>query len=163
MCIIVKRKLTYALPHTRGNVGSVQGSSLLAASCLVIKRTLPGIPYHVLLTSCPLKTKKQCQLNPGAMATTASQVRVVDPLSFMQSLSPRVYLWRPDVSDNARPAPTSGNPTLIVIFGWMNAGAGPLAKYVRQYQALFPASALLLVTCTFAGMTVPWLGLREAR
>ncbi|KAK7911625.1 hypothetical protein PG985_014106 [Apiospora marii] len=45
----------------------------------------------------------------------------------------------------------------------MNAGGGPLAKYVRQYQALFPTAALLLVGCTFAGMTLLWLGLREAR
>ncbi|KAK8043440.1 hypothetical protein PG993_005870 [Apiospora rasikravindrae] len=62
-----------------------------------------------------------------------------------------------------KPKPGTGDPTLVIIFGWMNAGGGPLAKYVRQYQALFPASAILLITCTFGGMTFPWLGLREAR
>lgn len=78
----------------------------------------------------------------------------------MQKLSPRVYLLRPS-PDNI--TPKTEDPALIIIFGWMNAGEGPLAKYVRQYQALFPISSILLVTCTFAGMTLPWLGLRESR
>lgn len=100
------------------------------------------------------------------MATTAPQQRGAarGGLSFMQTLSPRVYLLRPPPNDStAGPRTDTDNPALIIIFGWMNAGNGPLAKYVRQYQALFPASAILLVTCTFAGMTLPWLGLREAR
>lgn len=96
------------------------------------------------------------------MATVAPQSRGAGGLSFMQTLSPRVYLFRP--SPNSSTARTGiDNPALIIIFGWMNAGNGPLAKYVRQYQALFPDSAILLITCTFAGMTLPWLGLREAR
>jgi hypothetical protein len=65
--------------------------------------------------------------------------------------------------DNTTPAPKADDPALIIIFGWMNAPPGPLAKYVRQYQVLFPTSSILLVTCTFAAMTVPWLGSREAR
>lgn len=96
------------------------------------------------------------------MATTAPQPRAAGGLSFMQTLSPCVYLLRPS-PDNTTPVPKTDDPALIIIFGWMNATSGPLAKYVRQYQALFPASAILLVTCTFAGMTFPWLGLREAR
>ncbi|KAK8061637.1 hypothetical protein PG994_008003 [Apiospora phragmitis] len=92
------------------------------------------------------------------MATTTRQPRAGGGLNFMQKMSPSVYLLRPPP-----PAPRTDDPALIIICGWMNAGDGPLAKYVRQYQALFPDSAVLLFTCTFAGMTLPWLGLREAR
>ena len=95
------------------------------------------------------------------MATTAPQPRS-GGLSFMQKLSPRVYLSRPS-PDTLTPGLRTNDPALIIIFGWMNATDGPLAKYVRQYQVLFPTSSILLVTCTFAGMTLPWQGLREAR
>lgn len=80
----------------------------------------------------------------------------------MQKLSPRVYLFRPS-PDKTLPGPKTNDPALIIIFGWMNATDGPLAKYIRQYQALYPSSAILLVKCTFAGMTFPWIGLPEAR
>ena len=96
------------------------------------------------------------------MAATHHLPRAGGGLSFMQKLSPRVYLLRPS-SDNMTTTSRTNDPALIIVFGWMNAGGGPIAKYVRQYQALFPTSPLLLVGCTFAGMTIPWLGLREAR
>ncbi|KAM7211013.1 Eukaryotic protein of unknown function (DUF829) domain containing protein [Rhypophila decipiens] len=77
----------------------------------------------------------------------------------MQKLSSRVYLL-PSTGESR----ASDDPDLIIIFGWMNGTPkGPLAKYVNQYQTLFPTSSILLVTCPFAGMTVPWLGLQEAR
>ncbi|KAK0713963.1 hypothetical protein B0T26DRAFT_719120 [Lasiosphaeria miniovina] len=99
------------------------------------------------------------------MSTETPQRRSACGLSsMMERLSPRVYLLRPPPNKTIRgPGTDADAPGLIVIFGWMNAGDGPLAKYVSQYQALFPASAILLVTCTFAGMTFPWIGLREAR
>ena len=82
----------------------------------------------------------------------------------MQKLSSRAYLLRPSPDTLKTPnGSRTDDPALIIIFGWMNAADGPLAKYVAQYQVLFPASSILLVTCTFAGMTIPWLGLREAR
>ncbi|KAK4212291.1 hypothetical protein QBC37DRAFT_473886 [Rhypophila decipiens] len=86
----------------------------------------------------------------------------------MQKLSSRVYLLRPvpSTSDLASKDEScaSDDPDLIIIFGWMNGTPkGPLAKYVNQYQTLFPHSSILLVTCIFAGMTSPWLGLREAQ
>ncbi|KAM7185584.1 putative indole-diterpene biosynthesis protein [Rhypophila sp. PSN 637] len=86
----------------------------------------------------------------------------------MRKLSSRVYLLRPVPSISAPSAKgeprASDDPELIIIFGWMNATPkGPLAKYVNQYQTLFPNSSILLVTCTFAGISLPWLGLREAR
>ncbi|KAI0805329.1 hypothetical protein GGR55DRAFT_289850 [Xylaria sp. FL0064] len=102
------------------------------------------------------------------MAAAAPRPRAVGGgLTFMQNLSPRVYLWRPSSPDNNTNNDTTTraavDPALIIVFGWMNAADGPLAKYVRQHQQLFPSSAILLITCTFAGMTLPWLGLREAR
>jgi hypothetical protein len=96
------------------------------------------------------------------MATATSRPPATGGLSFMQALSPRLYLLRP-LPDNIAQKHIAGDPALIIILGWMNAADGPLAKYVRQHQALFPASSILLITCTFAGMTLPWLGLREAR
>ncbi|APA08631.1 hypothetical protein SS1G_02359 [Sclerotinia sclerotiorum 1980 UF-70] len=95
------------------------------------------------------------------MSAKAPQ-RTTSALSFMEKISPHVYLFRPSL-DNTRNGAKADDPALIVIFGWMNAPDGPLAKYIRQYQAIFPGSAILLITCTFAGMTVPWLGLRESR
>ncbi|KAF2015121.1 hypothetical protein BU24DRAFT_442223 [Aaosphaeria arxii CBS 175.79] len=81
----------------------------------------------------------------------------------METLSPSVYMLHPS-PDNTTPTPKGNNPTLIIIvFGWMKASKNTLAKYVRHHQALFPVSTILLVTCTFAGMTIPRLGLREAR
>lgn len=81
-----------------------------------------------------------------------------------QPLSPRVSLWRSSLDNTtAKPKGSADDPALIIIFGWMNAAKSPLAKYVSQYQALFPTSAILLVTCSFAGMTIPAFGLREAR
>ncbi|KAI1089497.1 hypothetical protein F5B19DRAFT_372610 [Rostrohypoxylon terebratum] len=97
------------------------------------------------------------------MASPASKPRSSSGLSFMQKISPHVCLLRPLPSNTKNIPPRAHDPALIIIFGWMNAADGPLAKYVLQYEALFPTSAILLVTCTFAGMTVPWLGLREAR
>ncbi|KAK4160347.1 putative indole-diterpene biosynthesis protein [Cladorrhinum sp. PSN259] len=97
------------------------------------------------------------------MSTTTPQPRAIGGLrSSMQRLSPHVYLLRPSADKTTRES-RAGAPALIIIFGWMNAADGPLAKYVNQYQALFPSSAILLVTCTFAGMTLPWMGLREAQ
>lgn len=96
------------------------------------------------------------------MATTTPQPRSSGGLSFMQPLSPRVSLFRPS-PDKTTNKHREDDPALIIIFGWMNAGNGPLAKYIHQYQAMFPASAILLVRCTFAGMTIPWIGMREAR
>ncbi|KAK3324430.1 hypothetical protein B0T19DRAFT_230437 [Cercophora scortea] len=97
------------------------------------------------------------------MATTTPQPRGAGGLSSMETLSPRVFLLRPSADKTTRES-NADAPALIIIFGWMNAATnGPLAKYVNQYQALSPASAILIVTCTFAGMTLPWVGLREAR
>ncbi|GAP89383.1 putative indole-diterpene biosynthesis protein [Rosellinia necatrix] len=96
------------------------------------------------------------------MATATSRPPATSGLGFMQALSPRVYLLRPS-RENVTREHSAEDPALIIILGWMNAADGPLAKYARQHQALFPTSAILLITCTFAGMTIPWLGLREAR
>ncbi|KAI0969175.1 hypothetical protein F4678DRAFT_481638 [Xylaria arbuscula] len=49
-------------------------------------------------------------------------------LSFMQALSPRVYLLRLS-RDNKTQKCITDDPALIVILGWMNAADGPLAKY----------------------------------
>ena len=96
------------------------------------------------------------------MTSTKTAVRGVGALRFMETLSPSVHLLRPS-PDQTAPKSTVKDPTLIIVFGWMNAAHGTLAKYVRHHQDLFPATAILLVTCSFASMTIPRLGLREAR
>ncbi|GAB1312606.1 Transmembrane protein 53 [Madurella fahalii] len=65
------------------------------------------------------------------------------PLSFMTKLSPSVYLYRPaatSTSSSAKPA-----PKLILLATWMGAREPHIAKYILQYQALYPSSSILLV------------------
>lgn len=64
------------------------------------------------------------------------------PLSFMESLSPIVSLYRPPAS------PTTSNPAapkLILICSWTGAKDLHIAKYITKYQTLYPTSQILLV------------------
>lgn len=82
------------------------------------------------------------------MASNAP-VAAASPLSFMTKLSPCVYLYRPgpesatttgSASSLAEPA-----PKLILLASWMGARDPHIAKYIAQYQVLYPSSPILLV------------------
>ncbi|RSL44897.1 hypothetical protein CEP53_011003 [Fusarium sp. AF-6] len=67
------------------------------------------------------------------------------PLSFMEKLSPEVYLHRPSSStDSGDPA----HPKLIIVATWTNALDGHIAKYIDKHKTLYPSSPILLVKST---------------
>lgn len=75
------------------------------------------------------------------MASDAPAPAPASPLASMSPLSPIVSLYKPD----ATPDPSA--PKLIAVFSWMGAQDAHIAKYTARYQALFPASPILLVRC----------------
>ncbi|KAH7119255.1 hypothetical protein EDB81DRAFT_815541 [Dactylonectria macrodidyma] len=66
------------------------------------------------------------------------------PLSFMETLSPEVLLYRPATSDVQHTAA----PKLVIIAAWTNALDAHIAKYVNKYKSLYPSSQILLVKST---------------
>ncbi|KXX82001.1 Transmembrane protein 53 [Madurella mycetomatis] len=76
------------------------------------------------------------------MASNAP-VAAAAPLSFMTKLSPSVYLYRPTAASTS-PSPKPA-PKLILLASWMGARDPHIAKYILQYQALYPSSPILLV------------------
>lgn len=75
------------------------------------------------------------------MASDVPAPAPASPLASMQPLSPIVSLHKPDA------APDPSAPKLIAVFSWMGAQDAHIAKYTARYQALFPASPILLVRC----------------
>lgn len=84
------------------------------------------------------------------MASNAPATSAARPLEHMTKLSPCVYFYQPTTPS---PAPfTTGAtasqkpaPKLIILASWMGARDPHIAKYLVQYQALFPASPILLL------------------
>ncbi|EEU35607.1 uncharacterized protein NECHADRAFT_97350 [Fusarium vanettenii 77-13-4] len=67
------------------------------------------------------------------------------PLSFMEKLSPEVFLYRPSSStDSGDPA----HPKLIIVASWTNALDGHIAKYIEKYKIIYPSSPIVLVKST---------------
>ncbi|EOD48000.1 putative duf829 domain protein [Neofusicoccum parvum UCRNP2] len=74
-----------------------------------------------------------------------------------QRLNHKTYLYDPATSNSngaaveptaASLAPrTTGTPGLILLCSWMDASLRHVAKYTTYYQALYPATPILLVTC----------------
>ncbi|VUC34355.1 unnamed protein product [Clonostachys rosea] len=78
------------------------------------------------------------------MASDAIRRPRTGPLHFMTKLSPFVDVYRPPTTaPSDRPS-----PGLIVILPWMYASPMSIAKYIRGYQALYPAAQILLVRST---------------
>ncbi|KAJ7201906.1 hypothetical protein GGX14DRAFT_571171 [Mycena pura] len=46
------------------------------------------------------------------------------------------------------------DPQLIFIFGWASAELSHLLRYSRQYQAMFPAAAQLIIQCDLTAMAL---------
>lgn len=84
------------------------------------------------------------------MASNAVATPGANPLAFMTKLSACVYTYRPTTSS---PAPSISDstssqkpePELIVLATWMGARDSHIAKYLLQYQALFPTAPILLL------------------
>ncbi|KAI0014603.1 hypothetical protein F4780DRAFT_767543 [Xylariomycetidae sp. FL0641] len=82
------------------------------------------------------------------------------PLAFMEKLSSAVSLYRPPNLGLAAP-PTTTDPQLILVLGWMDARDAHLARYINQYRTLFPSSCILLVKSRFADLVLPSAAFRD--
>ncbi|AEO71920.1 uncharacterized protein THITE_2124813 [Thermothielavioides terrestris NRRL 8126] len=87
------------------------------------------------------------------MASNARTAPAAKPLASMDRLSPIVYVYRPPTAPSAAIAPSNRDsqgspkpaPELIILATWMGAQDRHIAKYVAQYQALYPTAPILLV------------------
>jgi len=98
------------------------------------------------------------------MASNTSPQPTGSPLSFMNKLSTSIYLVRPKPSiDSGNSGLKTTDPKLVLIIGWMDARELYLAKYVRQYQSLFPTSAILLFKSRLASVNLDRIARRDAK
>ncbi|XXG97917.1 hypothetical protein Hte_004233 [Hypoxylon texense] len=68
----------------------------------------------------------------------------------MKKLSPFVYFHEPGQTVTEQPVPPpSRDPRLILIASWMDARDVHIAKYIAQYQTIYPTSSVLLVRFVF--------------
>jgi hypothetical protein len=103
-----------------------------------------------------------------AVADVASRVvGGTRALGFMQKLSPMVYLYQPSSPEKPKSTDVAvgqgpADPKLVLVLGWLDARDAHLAKYVRQYQEVFPRSAILLVKSRLAGANLDSVGRKDA-
>ncbi|KAH7038584.1 hypothetical protein B0J12DRAFT_581165 [Macrophomina phaseolina] len=72
-----------------------------------------------------------------------------NPLPNFQRLNHKTWLYDPakNAEATAQAAPrATGTPDLILLCAWMDASLKHVAKYTTFYQALYPASPILLLT-----------------
>ncbi|KAI6091640.1 hypothetical protein F4821DRAFT_188934 [Hypoxylon rubiginosum] len=82
----------------------------------------------------------------SAAAAPATEAR---PLSFMETIDPLVSFYRPpEASSLGASIGADHQPQLIIIASWTDARDAHIAKYVVKYQALYPASQILLLKST---------------
>ncbi|KAK3304878.1 uncharacterized protein B0T15DRAFT_255070 [Chaetomium strumarium] len=85
------------------------------------------------------------------MASNAATGTPASPFASMTKLSPSVYIYRPATAPSrSSPDETTTSlqkpaPKLILLATWMGARDPYIAKYLARYQALYPASAILLL------------------
>ncbi|KAK4245085.1 hypothetical protein C7999DRAFT_34546 [Corynascus novoguineensis] len=71
-------------------------------------------------------------------------------LASMTKISPCVYFYRPETPSAAPPTTDTASssktpPKLVILATWMGARDPHIAKYLAQYQALFPTAPILLL------------------
>lgn len=88
------------------------------------------------------------------MASNLPATPASKPLGSLTKLAPCVYIYRPESPALATAVPSSEDPTptasrrmpkLIILATWMGARDPHIAKYLAQYQALFPTAPILLL------------------
>ncbi|KAH6848010.1 hypothetical protein B0I37DRAFT_155878 [Chaetomium sp. MPI-CAGE-AT-0009] len=84
------------------------------------------------------------------MASNAATSPAASPLGCMTKLSECVHIYRPEAPTPASSAtdassPPKPVPKLIVLATWMGARDPHIAKYLVQYQALYPTAPILLL------------------
>ncbi|KAI0006430.1 hypothetical protein F4779DRAFT_596501 [Xylariaceae sp. FL0662B] len=93
------------------------------------------------------------------MASNGTVSASTQPLSMMTKLSPFVYIYEPDKETLSQqqpqpqqPAAPPATPKLILIASWMDAQDSHIAKYLAQYQSIYPHSTILLVKFAKSGI-----------
>ncbi|GAA5882670.1 hypothetical protein JCM16303_006537 [Sporobolomyces ruberrimus] len=75
--------------------------------------------------------------------------------SLLRPLSKSVYYLAPSSPSTPSPTPlstsTRDDPSLLVVFGWMDAQLKHMDKYLSSYRKLFPTSPILLLQSSQAG------------
>ncbi|KAH6622533.1 hypothetical protein F5144DRAFT_495194 [Chaetomium tenue] len=86
------------------------------------------------------------------MASNVMKTPAASPLGCMTKLSECVYIYRPEAPAPATPSsatdaasPPKPVPKLIILATWMGARNPHIAKYLVQYQALYPTVPILLL------------------
>ncbi|KAI1341696.1 hypothetical protein F5Y15DRAFT_344968 [Xylariaceae sp. FL0016] len=78
------------------------------------------------------------------MASNQLLIKKPGPLAMMTKLSPFVSVYEPAKPETGTVTTTSA-PKLIIMASWMDAQDVHIAKYLTQYQSIFPTSSVLLV------------------
>ncbi|KAI5864101.1 hypothetical protein GGS23DRAFT_482632 [Durotheca rogersii] len=78
------------------------------------------------------------------MEANPAVTAAVGPLSTMKKLSPLAYFYEPDEVRPREPAASTA-PKLIILASWMDARDVHIAKYIAEYQSIYPSSIILLV------------------
>src|SRR3569833_205956 len=88
------------------------------------------------------------------MASNAKVPGADAPLAMMEKLSTNTFIYRPSQSAAAAAAVAApegdasfSSPKLILVASWKNTQDVHIAKYITKYQALFPATPILLIKC----------------
>jgi hypothetical protein len=77
-------------------------------------------------------------------------------LDFMTKMSGLVFFFRPSI-----PVRDPSAPELILLATWMDARNAHIAKYVIQYQALYPTSSILLIRSSITCYLSPDSALKD--
>ncbi|KAI1084342.1 hypothetical protein F5B20DRAFT_524538 [Whalleya microplaca] len=85
------------------------------------------------------------------MASNQLTSASLQPLSMMAKLSSLVYFYEPEKTLSPQPG-ASPAPKLILFAAWMDARDLHIAKYITQYQAVYPTSTILLVKFALSGI-----------
>ncbi|KAI1852783.1 hypothetical protein JX265_003269 [Neoarthrinium moseri] len=90
--------------------------------------------------------------------TTAASATGANAVCFMEILDPFVSLYQPSEASSSSSSYGAGHqPRLIIIASWTGARSVHIAKYIIKYQALYPASQILLLRSTMNHIIRPSL------
>ncbi|KAF7312018.1 hypothetical protein MIND_00213700 [Mycena indigotica] len=95
------------------------------------------------------------QLLPGMPEATVEQ-------AVYTSLGPHAFIYRPTDSQLSYDQEAiDGDPTVIILFGWMAAKRAHLLKYTEAYRKLYPAATIIVVRSHISFFSASWAKLAE--
>ncbi|KAJ6784317.1 hypothetical protein PWT90_07671 [Aphanocladium album] len=88
----------------------------------------------------------------------------VNPLGFMQRLSPTVTFYEPTASTlTSGSSNAQADPELVLLSTWMGARESHIAKYVQEYRVMFPTSRIVVAQCPITHVVMPFLAWTQIR